>query len=136
MLRICRLSHCAVGREAQLHGALVRAISVHSANKQQQQQQQNNNQSSSLAAARERADVSTDVRPIGERIKENTKTASYLGVIVLGAAVTGGLLYAILRELWSSNSPNNVYSAALERCVNVSCLMMGDRGRIGELYVL
>lgn len=121
MLRICRLS-CHVGRQVQqshqLHNTIARAISLNSAYQQQQQQQQTN-QNSSLSAGQGRTDVSTDVRPIGERIKENTKTASYLGVIVLGVAVTGGLFYAILRELWSSSSPNNVYSAALERCVNV-----------------
>lgn len=71
-----------------------------------------------LAAAKEQHELSTDVRPLGERIKENTKTASYLGVIVLGVTVTGALFYAIFRELWSSNSPNSVYSAALDRCVN------------------
>lgn len=75
-------------------------------------------QSNALAAAGERNEVSTNVKPIGERIKENTKTASYLGVIVIGVTVTGALFFAIFRELWSSHSPNNVYSAALERCIN------------------
>lgn len=74
--------------------------------------------SRAIATAKERTDVSTDVKPIGERIKENTKTASYMGVIVLGVSVTAALFYTILKELWSSNSPNNIYSAALERCVN------------------
>lgn len=68
----------------------------------------------------ERTDVSTDVRPIGERIKENTKTASYFGVIVCGVAVTGIMFFAIFRELLSSNSPNNIYSEALKTCSNVS----------------
>lgn len=76
--------------------------------------------SAALTTAKERSDVSTDVKPIGERIKENTKTASYMGVIVLGVGVTGALFYTVLKELWSSNSPNNVYSAALDRCVNDS----------------
>ncbi|XP_037024355.1 mitochondrial import inner membrane translocase subunit Tim21 [Bradysia coprophila] len=74
--------------------------------------------SAAIATAKERTDVSTDVKPIGERIKENTKTASYMGVIVLGVGVTGALFYTVLKELWSSNSPNNIYSAALDRCVN------------------
>lgn len=73
-----------------------------------------------LEAARERNDVSTDVKPIGERIKENTKTASYMGVIILGVTVTSALMFAIFRELWCSTSPNNVYSVALERCIEVS----------------
>lgn len=83
---------------------------------------QTKSNSSSLApsASSDRTDVSTDVRPLGERIKENTKTASYLGVIAVGVVVAGGLFAAIFRELCSANSPNNVYSAALDRCVNVS----------------
>lgn len=74
--------------------------------------------SGAIATAKPRTDVSTDVKPMGERIKENTKTASYMGVIVLGVGVTGALFYTVLKELWSSNSPNNVYSAALDLCVN------------------
>lgn len=56
--------------------------------------------------------------PLGERIKENSKTASYTGVIVLGVGITGALFYYIFRELFSSNSPQNIYTDALERCVN------------------
>ncbi|EAT36747.1 AAEL011189-PA [Aedes aegypti] len=69
----------------------------------------------SLSAGSDRTDVSTDVRPLGERVKENTKTASYMGVIVLGVGVTSVLFYAIFKELFSSNSPNNIYTEALER---------------------
>ncbi|KXJ76029.1 hypothetical protein RP20_CCG010467 [Aedes albopictus] len=69
----------------------------------------------SLSAASDRTDVSTDVRPLGERVKENTKTASYMGVILLGVGVTSVLFYAIFKELFSSNSPNNIYTEALER---------------------
>lgn len=72
-----------------------------------------------VTTASDRNDVSTDVRPIGERIKENTKTASYMGIIALGATVTGIVLFAVCRELLSSSSPNNVYSDALDRCINV-----------------
>lgn len=74
---------------------------------------------SAVSAATDRTDVSTDVRPIGERIKENTKTVSYIGVIAIGLAVTGGMFFAIFRELLSSVSPNNVYSSALDKCINV-----------------
>lgn len=63
-------------------------------------------------------DLTTDVKPLGERIKENTKTASYTGVIVLGVGVTGFLFYTIFKELFSSSSSNSVYSAALDRCSN------------------
>uniref|UniRef100_A0A1B6FI33 Mitochondrial import inner membrane translocase subunit Tim21 n=1 Tax=Cuerna arida TaxID=1464854 RepID=A0A1B6FI33_9HEMI len=62
------------------------------------------------------SDVSEDVRPITfKTVKETTKTASYLGVILLGVGVTGIIFYTVLGELFSSKSPNNVYSKALER---------------------
>lgn len=74
---------------------------------------------SAVTRANERNDVSTDVKPIGERIKENTKTASYMGVIAIGVTVTGIVFFAIFRELLSSTSPNNIYSAALNVCIKV-----------------
>ncbi|XP_046676941.1 mitochondrial import inner membrane translocase subunit Tim21 [Homalodisca vitripennis] len=65
---------------------------------------------------RTQSDVSEDVRPITfKTVKETTKTASYLGVILLGVGVTGIIFYTVLGELFSSKSPNNVYSKALER---------------------
>lgn len=76
-------------------------------------------ESTAIAEARQQSQISADVKPIGERIKENTKTAGYMGVILLGITVTGGLFYAIFRELFSSTSPNSIYSAALEKCKNV-----------------
>uniref|UniRef100_A0A1L8DZT7 Mitochondrial import inner membrane translocase subunit Tim21 n=1 Tax=Nyssomyia neivai TaxID=330878 RepID=A0A1L8DZT7_9DIPT len=73
---------------------------------------------SSLATAGTRSEVSADVKPLGERIKENTKTASYTGVILMGIGVTGFLFYTVFRELFSSSSANSVYSGALEKCIN------------------
>lgn len=72
-----------------------------------------------LTKTEERADVSTDVRPLGEKIKETTKTVSYTGVILAGIGFTGVIFYYVFRELFSSNSPNSIYSAALEKCKNV-----------------
>lgn len=71
-----------------------------------------------LSEAKHRSELSEDVKPLGEKIKENTKTASYMGVILLGVGVTGIMFYAIFRELFSSKSPNNVYSEALDKCKN------------------
>ncbi|XP_013201234.2 mitochondrial import inner membrane translocase subunit Tim21 [Amyelois transitella] len=73
---------------------------------------------SGLTKSEERADVSIDVRPLGEKIKETTKTVSYTGVILLGIGVTGIIFYYVFRELFSSNSANSIYSAALEKCKN------------------
>ncbi|CAG9566739.1 unnamed protein product [Danaus chrysippus] len=73
---------------------------------------------SRLTQSQERSDVSTDVRPVGEKIKEATKTASYTGIILVGVGVTGVIFYYVFRELFSSNSPNSIYSVALEKCKN------------------
>ena len=50
-------------------------------------------------------------------MKETTKTASYLGVIIGGLGVTGAIFYIIFKELFSSESPNNIFSAALDKCI-------------------
>lgn len=75
---------------------------------------------SGLATSQERSEVTTDVRPLGEKIKETTKTATYTGVILMGVGVTSVIFYYVFRELFSSNSPNSIYSEALAKCKNVS----------------
>lgn len=86
------------------------------------QQKLKNDSTVATATSSDRTDVSTDVRPLGERIKENTKTASYFGVIVFGIGVTGFIMFIVFRELFSSSSPNSVYSDALKECINVNLL--------------
>ncbi|CAG9784291.1 unnamed protein product [Diatraea saccharalis] len=76
------------------------------------------NKNTGLTKSQERADVSTDVRPLGEKIKETTKTVSYTGIILLGVGVTGVIFFYVFRELFSSNSANSIYSTALEKCKN------------------
>ncbi|KAH8413484.1 hypothetical protein KR009_011763 [Drosophila setifemur] len=71
----------------------------------------------SLQKSQGPSQVSTDVRPIGEKIKENTKTASYTAIIVAGLGVTCVMFFAIFRELFSCESPNNIYAEALSRVV-------------------
>lgn len=73
-----------------------------------------------LTQSRERGDVSTDVRPLGEKIKETTKTVSDTGIILVGVGITGIIFYYVLRELFSSNSPNSIYLTSIEKCKNVS----------------
>lgn len=87
-----------------------------------QKQKSQNDSAVASSKSSDRTDVSTDVRPIGERIKENTKTASYFGVIIFGVGVTAVIAFVVFRELFSSSSPNNVYSDALKSCINVSLL--------------
>ncbi|KAG5891833.1 hypothetical protein JTB14_035855 [Gonioctena quinquepunctata] len=64
-----------------------------------------------------RTEIDTHVKPLGEKVKETTKTVSYLGIILLGVGVTGSLFYAVFSELFSSNSPNNIYSKAAKKCI-------------------
>lgn len=64
-----------------------------------------------------KSEVDTNVKPLGEKVKETTKTVSYLGIILFGVGVTGTLFYAVFNELFSSKSPNNVYSKAAKKCI-------------------
>lgn len=75
------------------------------------------NKDSSLTTSR-KTEVDANVKPLGEKVKETTKTVSYLGIILIGVGVTGTLFYAVFNELFSSKSPNNVYSKAAKLCVN------------------
>lgn len=75
-------------------------------------------QSPSAVSSKVKSEVDANVKPLGEKVKETTKTLSYLGVIALGVAVTGTLFYAVFNELFSSKSPNNVYNKAMKLCIN------------------
>ncbi|XP_056631133.1 mitochondrial import inner membrane translocase subunit Tim21 [Diorhabda sublineata] len=71
----------------------------------------------SLTTSSSKAELDTNVKPLGEKVKETTKTVSYLGVIAFGLVVTGSLFYAVFNELFSSKSPNNIYSKAVKKCL-------------------
>lgn len=73
------------------------------------------NEGKSLTNVKSEGEVQVSFK---KTVKETTKTASYLGVILLGAGVTGIMFYAIFSELFSSKSPNNVYSKALDKVIN------------------
>ncbi|XP_011169577.1 mitochondrial import inner membrane translocase subunit Tim21 [Solenopsis invicta] len=50
-------------------------------------------------------------------VKENLKSAGYLGVIIGGIGITALILYTLFSELFSSKSPYGVYSEARVRCI-------------------
>ncbi|GJQ84637.1 hypothetical protein Trydic_g12666 [Trypoxylus dichotomus] len=77
---------------------------------------QKNSRHNALATS-PKSELDRNAKPLGEKVKETTKTASYLGVILLGVAVTGTLFYAIFQELFSSKSPNNIYSQSSKKCI-------------------
>lgn len=89
--------------------------SVVLAQRQYSVQRQRGRDSSAITEAKENTEVSTTVF---ETVKETTKTAGNLGVILLGLGITGTILWAVFKELFSSNSPNNIYSSALKACEN------------------
>ncbi|MBZ3890364.1 Mitochondrial import inner membrane translocase subunit Tim21 [Sciurus carolinensis] len=51
-----------------------------------------------------------------QKVKEAGRDFTYLVIVVVGISITGGLFYAIFKELFSSSSPSKVYGKALEKC--------------------
>nr|XP_023678177.1 mitochondrial import inner membrane translocase subunit Tim21 [Paramormyrops kingsleyae] len=54
--------------------------------------------------------------PAAQKVKQASKDFTYLIVVVIGIGVTGGLLYIVFKELFSSSSPSKIYGKALEKC--------------------
>ncbi|XP_076014191.1 mitochondrial import inner membrane translocase subunit Tim21 [Genypterus blacodes] len=50
-----------------------------------------------------------------QKAKEVGRDFTYLIVVLIGLGVTGGLLYVVFQELFSSASPNKVYGKAFEK---------------------
>lgn len=50
-------------------------------------------------------------------VKRNTKSVGYFCVVIIGLGLTSVLIYIILYELFSSNSPSNIQKKALDRCI-------------------
>ncbi|XP_069691981.1 mitochondrial import inner membrane translocase subunit Tim21 isoform X2 [Periplaneta americana] len=65
-------------------------------------------------------DVTFNSHPVhpNKSVKETTKTVSYMGVIIAGVGLTAILLYQVFRELFSSKSPNSIYTTSLKKCCN------------------
>lgn len=53
---------------------------------------------------------------ISQKVKEAGRDVTYLIVVLFGVSITGGLLYTIFKELFSSSSPNIIYGKALGKC--------------------
>lgn len=73
--------------------------------------------SNALAEAKSSGGSEVSTATAFETVKETTKTAGNLGVILFGVGITASILWAIFQELFSGNSPNNIYSSALEKCL-------------------
>lgn len=51
-----------------------------------------------------------------QKAKQAGKDFTYLIVVLIGLGVTGGLLYVVFQELFSSSSPSKIYGKAFEKC--------------------
>ncbi|XP_068437981.1 mitochondrial import inner membrane translocase subunit Tim21 [Clinocottus analis] len=50
-----------------------------------------------------------------QKVKEAGRDFTYFMVVLIGLGVTGGLLYVVFQELFSSSSPNKVYGKAFNK---------------------
>ncbi|KAK1806662.1 hypothetical protein P4O66_004795 [Electrophorus voltai] len=50
------------------------------------------------------------------KVKQAGTDFTYLVVVLVGLGVTGGLLYVIFQELFSSSSPSKLYGKAFDKC--------------------
>ncbi|XP_019942904.2 mitochondrial import inner membrane translocase subunit Tim21 [Paralichthys olivaceus] len=50
-----------------------------------------------------------------QKVKDAGRDFTYLIVVLIGLGVTGGLLYVVFQELFSSSSPNKVYGKAFDK---------------------
>ncbi|XP_034026369.1 mitochondrial import inner membrane translocase subunit Tim21 isoform X4 [Thalassophryne amazonica] len=51
----------------------------------------------------------------GQKVKEAGRDFTYFMVVLIGLGVTGGLLYVVFHELFSSSSPNKIYGKAFDK---------------------
>ncbi len=50
-----------------------------------------------------------------QKVKEAGRDFTYLIIVLIGLGVTGGLLYVVFQELFSSSSPNKIYRKAFNK---------------------
>lgn len=53
---------------------------------------------------------------MSQKVKEAGRDVIYLIVVLFGIGITGGFLYTLFKELFSSSSPNIIYGKALGKC--------------------
>lgn len=62
-----------------------------------------------------------------QKVKEAGRDFTYLIVVLVGLGVTGGLLYVVFQELFSSSSPNKIYGKAFNK-VKIDTEVIGAFG--------
>jgi len=53
---------------------------------------------------------------LGVKVKEASKTVWYSGIVIAGLGATGVILFTIFKELFSSQSPQAIYTKSLKKC--------------------
>lgn len=61
-------------------------------------------------------------------VKDAGKTVWYSGIVVVGFLATGAILFAVVKELFWSQSPQSIYSDALKKCTEFYriCDLLGE----------
>ncbi|KAK6623655.1 hypothetical protein RUM43_009507 [Polyplax serrata] len=93
----------------------INSCSVH--NKYQQSYRRYSTENKKDEIVKSSSSTGSEVSTTLETVKETTKTVYYSGIIAFGLGLTGIIFYTILKELFSRNSANNIYSKALDRCL-------------------
>lgn len=61
-------------------------------------------------------------------VKDAGKTLWYSGIVIVGFLATGAILFAVIKELFSNQSPQYIYSDALKKCTEFPrvCDLLGE----------
>lgn len=61
-------------------------------------------------------------------VKDAGKTVWYTGIVICGFIATGAILFAVIKELFWSQSPQSIYSDALKKCTEFPriCDLLGE----------
>nr|SVE92755.1 EOG090X0I05 [Megafenestra aurita] len=78
-----------------------------------------------LAKSTSQSDVSVS---LGAKVKDAGKTVWYSGIVICGFIATGAILFAVIKELFWSQSPQSIYSDALKKCTEFPkiCDLLGE----------
>nr|SVE93982.1 EOG090X0I05 [Scapholeberis mucronata] len=65
---------------------------------------------------------------LGTKVKDAGKTVWYTGIVICGFIATGAILFAVVKELFWSQSPQSIYSDALKKCIEFPriCDLLGE----------
>lgn len=89
----------------------IRNVSVGVGNRNKRSQDENRGKDMSVSSSPPSSGLSA-----AQKVTRAGRDFTYLIVVLVGLGVTGGLLYVIFQELFSSSSPSRIYGKALNKC--------------------